>query len=130
MAGNKYLLDTNIISAWLSGEKMIADKIDGASGIYIPFIVIGELYYGAFHSGQIQKNIHDLEKLANRYKVLLADKQTSKEYGKIKAFLRKKGRPIPENDIWIAALAKQHKITLVTKDNHFKEIEGLKTVPW
>ncbi len=130
MAGNKYLLDTNIISAWLSGEKTIADKIDAATAIYIPLIVIGELYYGAFYSEQKQKNIHDIEKLARRYKVLLADKETAKEYGKIKAALRKKGRPIPENDVWIAAMAVQHKTVLATRDNHFKEVATLKTVKW
>jgi tRNA(fMet)-specific endonuclease VapC len=93
MAGNKYLLDTNIISAWLSGEKSIADKIDEAAAVYIPLVVIGELYYGAFYSDQKQKNIHDIEKLANRYKILLADRQTAKEYGKIKSGLRKKAAP-------------------------------------
>jgi tRNA(fMet)-specific endonuclease VapC len=105
MAGSKYLLDTNIISDWLSGEIAIANKIDATRSVYIPLIVIGELYFGAFYSEQKQKNIHDIEKLTSRYKGLLADIQTAREYGKIKAALRKKGRPIPENDVWIAALA-------------------------
>jgi tRNA(fMet)-specific endonuclease VapC len=130
MAGSKYLLDTNIISAWLSGEKSIADKIDEAATVYIPLVVIGELYYGAFYSDQKQKNIHDIEKLTNRYKVLLADRQTAKEYGKIKAALRRKGRPIPENDVWIAALAAQYKLKLVTRDGHFAEVTNIKTVQW
>lgn len=129
MAGNKYLLDTNIISAWLSGEKIIADKIDAAT-VYIPLVVIGELYYGAFYSEQKQKNIHDIEKLTSRYKVLLTDKETAKEYGKIKAALRKKGRPIPENYVWIAALAAQHKIIVATRDAHFKEVPTIKTAKW
>ncbi len=47
MIGNKYLLDTNIVSAWLEDEKIIADKIDNATGIFIPVIVVGEMYYGA-----------------------------------------------------------------------------------
>lgn len=130
MAGNKFLLDTNIISAWFSGEQSIADKIDHASSVYIPITVIGELYYGAMHSMQKQKNINDIEKLTNQYKILLADKRTAKEYGKIKAMLRRKGRPLPENDIWIAAIAVQHKITLITRDSHFNEIENLKSKKW
>lgn len=129
MAGNKYLLDTNIISAWLSGETDIANKIDDYT-VYIPLTAIGELYYGALYSEQIQKNIHEIEKLSSRYKVLLPDKHTAKEYGKIKTALRKKGKPIPENDVWIAALAKQYKITLVTRDGHFKEVETLKITRW
>jgi tRNA(fMet)-specific endonuclease VapC len=68
--------------------------------------------------------------LSNRYKLLLIDEATSIEYGKVKSSLRKKGSPIPENDIWIASIAKSQKITLVTRDKHFNEIEGLKTKVW
>ncbi len=130
MAGSKYLLDTNIISAWLSGEKNIADNIEASTTVYIPLVVIGELFYGAFYSDKKQKNINDIEKLVSRYKILQADKQTAKDYGQIKTALRKKGRPIPDNDIWIAALAIQHKIILATRDAHFNEVPTLKTVRW
>ncbi len=53
MIGNKFLLDTNIITAWLKGETSVADKIDKAKEIHIPIIVVGELYYGALHSTQV-----------------------------------------------------------------------------
>jgi tRNA(fMet)-specific endonuclease VapC len=61
MTGNKFLLDTNIISAWLKGEKPVADKIDKAKEIHIPIIVVGELYYGVLYSTRVQKNIADIK---------------------------------------------------------------------
>ncbi len=130
MSGSKFLLDTNIITAWIKGEKNIADKVEKANAVYIPIIVLGELYYGASYSTHFQKNIGVIKKLTNRYKLLLLDEPASIEYGKIKSSLRKKGSPIPENDIWIAAIALCHNLTLVTRDGHFNEVAGLKLIAW
>ena len=58
------------------------------------------------------------------------DAITAKHYGRIKDFLRQRGRPIPENDVWIAALTEQYGLTLLTRDDHFKEIEGLQARSW
>ena len=93
------MLDTNIISGWLKGEAAIADKIDKAEVVYIPIIVIGELYYGASFSTQVAKNVSNIKALTDRYPLLSLDEQTTIEYGNIKSTLRKKGKPIPENDI-------------------------------
>jgi tRNA(fMet)-specific endonuclease VapC len=130
MTGNKFLLDTNIVSALLKGEAIIADNIDKAETTYIPIIVVGELYYGASFSSQIEKNTADLKLITSRYQTLSLDEETTIVYGNIKAALRKKGKPIPENDIWIAAIALQNDLPLVTRDNHFKEIESLSLVNW
>lgn len=130
MTGSKFLLDTNIISALLKGDKSIADNIDKAAAVYIPTIVLGELYYGAGYSTQVQKNTSTLKKLSNRYRILLIDEHTAIEYGELKSFLRKKGSPIPENDIWIAATALSNKLTLVSRDKHFKAVPGLKLKAW
>lgn len=62
--------------------------------------------------------------------MLACDLDTAREYGVIKNALREKGRLIPENDIWIAAIARQHDLTLVTRDEHFKEIKHLKVEMW
>ena len=130
MNGGKFLLDSNIISAWLKGEESVADKVDQSSAIYLSVVVLGELYYGANFSSQVQKNIKVIKKLVDQYRLLLLNVETAIEYGKIKSALRKKGRPIPENDIWIAAVAVRHKLTLVTCDKHFQEISGLKVSKW
>ena len=130
MTGNKFLLDTNIVSAWLQGDKAIADNIDKATAVYIPIIVIGELYYGASCSTQVQKNTENVKKLTSRYQVLSIDEETTVMYGNIKASLRKKGKPIPENDIWIASIAMQFNLFLVTRDKHFAEIESILLEAW
>jgi tRNA(fMet)-specific endonuclease VapC len=130
MTGNKIALDTNIIAALLKGERIIADKIDAAEEVYIPINVLGELYYGAEYSTNVEANIQNIDKLLARYEVLNTNEQTGVLYGSIKASLRKKGKPIPENDIWIATIAKQNNLILATRDKHFAEVEGLETENW
>ena len=130
MTGNRFLLDTNIIVAWLNGEIAIADKIDNAKEIHIPIIVLGELYYGAMNSIQLKKNINEIQKAISHYNVLLIDEEATINYGNIKTALRKKGKPIPENDIWVASIAQRYKLAMVTRDKHFKEIEDINIVKW
>ncbi|MFN0289866.1 type II toxin-antitoxin system VapC family toxin [Pedobacter helvus] len=130
MSGNKVLLDINIISALLKGETSIADEIDKASQIFLSATVIGELFYGAQYSIQIESNIRNIKKLVLRYEVLNIDAETSAIYGIIKATLRRNGTPIPENDIWIAATAIQHKLALSTRDKHFNQIKDLNVLAW
>ena len=77
-----------------------------------------------------EENISKISSFSNTVSIIKCDTSTSKHYGKIKAELKKKGKPIPENDIWIAALATQHNSTLVTRDKHFKNIDGLQVVSW
>jgi tRNA(fMet)-specific endonuclease VapC len=130
MIGNKVLLDTNIVSALLKGESIIADNLDKSEAIYIPIIVVGELYYGASFSSQVEKNIAGLKNITSRYQILSLDEETTIVYGHIKTALRKKGKPIPENDIWIAAIAMQHNLSLATRDKHFTEISTISLVAW
>jgi len=129
MAGNKVLLDTNIISALFKGDVNVANHID-KSEVYLSSIVIGELFYGAEYSVKIEQNIANIRQLIATYNILNINDETAMVYGKIKAELRKKGTPIPENDIWIASTAIQHKLKLSTRDKHFLQIAGLKTLAW
>ena len=92
--------------------------------------MIGELFYGAYKSAHSKENSARVDDFANHSVVLGCDIETSHNYGKIKNALSAKGRPIPENDIWIAAIAVQHNLTLVTRDAHFKEIDDLKVEVW
>ncbi len=82
------------------------------------------------NQNHIGKNIDRINEFADSSSVLSCDTETSRQYGKIKNTLRLKGRPIPENDIWIAAIAEQHKLTLISRDEHFKEIDGLLIMRW
>ena len=130
MTGSKFLLDTNIIAAWLKGEITIANRIDKAKEVHIPIIVLGELFYGALYSTQVKKNIDNIKTIIKHYNVLSVDQPTAIAYGNIKALLRKKGKPIPENDIWIAAIAQRYELVLATRDKHFKEIENIQIKEW
>ncbi len=72
MIGNKVLLDTNIVSALLKGETLIADRIEKLSEVFIPVIVFGELYYGAAYSTHIERNTQDVVELSQAYIILPA----------------------------------------------------------
>ena len=120
-----FLLDTNIVIPFFDGNQDIVEKIDQAYEIFIPAIVIGELYYGAFKSSKQLKNIERIDNFKPHVSILDCDEFTAKIYGQFKHELKSKGKPIPENDIWIAALAKQYDITLVTRDKHFENLDNL-----
>ena len=88
------------------------------------------MYYGAEKSAHSVANITRLDEFAAASALLSVDGETARQYGRIKNALRAKGRPLPENDIWIAAIAGQHALTLITRDSHFLEIDGLAIEHW
>ena len=126
----RYLLDTNIIIALFADEASVRTNLAQAEEVFIPSIAIGELYYGARKSGRTQENLARVDELVANSAVLGCDAETARRYGEVKNGLRLKGRPLPENDIWIAALALQYNLTLVTRDAHFQEVENLQAVTW
>jgi tRNA(fMet)-specific endonuclease VapC len=126
----KYLLDTNIVIAIFAGDRAVLDPLAQSNDIFLPTIVLGELYYGARKSTLIDANISRIDELAASSALLGCDIDTARHYGTIKNDLRAKGRPIPENDIWIAAVAQQHGLTLVSRDKHFNEVDGLSLQVW
>ncbi len=130
MIGNSFLLDTNIMIEVFDGNKDIADNIHKLPVFYISSIVLGELYIGINRVSNKAKHLKKLNDFLKLCTVLDIDSTTSKHYGEIVALLYKKGKPIPTNDIWIAASALQHDHTLVSRDKHFNEIEDLKLKAW
>jgi tRNA(fMet)-specific endonuclease VapC len=129
MAGT-YLLDTNAVIALNAGDPALLEQLQEADEVFVPAIVLGELYFGAEKSGRAEENRQRVDTLADRWTIHDCDRVTARHYGRIKNQLRTQGQPIPENDIWIAALAKQHDLVLVTRDQHFSHVEGLKTASW
>lgn len=119
------LVDTNIMIALFAGDPNITGLLRNFTAIHVPIPVLGELYHGAAKSSRINENVERLEKYVSVLGKLDCDHQTARQYGKVKHELEQKGRPIPENDIWIAALALQHDLAVVTRDRHFKEVIGL-----
>ncbi len=125
-----FLLDTNVVIALLASDRAILKRKKRAEKLFVPCIVVGELFYGACHSAHVQKTIAMVEAFAAANAILNCDTETGRYYGEIKNQLRKVGRPIPENDIWIAALTRQYELTLVSRDQHFQEVDNLQLEVW
>jgi tRNA(fMet)-specific endonuclease VapC len=129
MNGKRVLLDTNIVIPIMNQDTTLLQRIHG-TGIYIPSIVLGELYYGVYHSGKITENLNKIASFRKRVATLSCDAITADLYGQIKQELQSKGSPIPENDIWIAAIARQHDLPLISRDAHFSAISVLNVEHW
>ena len=126
----RFLLDTNIVIALFAREAAVQQRLAEASEVFVPSIVLGELYYGARKSTRVTENLARIDEFVASSAVLPCDTATAQQYGDIKNKLRAKGRPIPENDIWIAAIAMQYQLTLVARDGHFHEVDGLQVEAW
>ncbi|RMD64855.1 type II toxin-antitoxin system VapC family toxin [Candidatus Parcubacteria bacterium] len=126
----RYLLDTSVIIALFADDAAVKENLEQAGEIFIPCIAIGELYYGAWKSARTQENLTRIDEFAADNVVLECNSKTARCYGEIKNALRAKGRPIPENDIWIAAIALQHDVTVATQDTPFSAIANLKVAIW
>jgi tRNA(fMet)-specific endonuclease VapC len=126
----RYLLDTNIVVALFRQEPDVQRGLAAADEVFIPAIVLGELYYGAGKSSRPGENTARVDEFATERSVLGCDAEVAREYGAIRNELRVKGRPLPENDLWIAAIARRHDLVLVTRDNHFRELENLSVEAW
>ena len=87
--------------------------------------MIGELRYGALNSRRASDNLADVERLVSRCRVLDVTASTAAMYAELRHGLKPRGKPIPENDLWIAALCVEHRVPLATLDVHFDVVEGL-----
>ncbi len=123
-------MDTSIIIALFRHDAHAEDHLRHAPGVLIPSIAVGELYYGAFKSTRVSENVRQVDEFVNRNINLACDEHTGRYYGALRSELRRMGRPIPENDIWIAALARQHDLVVASRDAHFQNIEGLLAEMW
>lgn len=128
MSGN-YLLDTNILIAFFKQDPKVLKEISRKS-IYVPSVVIGELWYGSAKSLKKESNQKQISSLVEEVTILPITTETAKHYGTVKNELKQKGTPIPENDIWISAVAKEYDMTLITRDGHFAHIESIKISKW
>ncbi len=126
----RFLLDTNVVIDLLVGKDRLFERVAAADEVLLPVVALGELYYGARKSARSGENLARVDQFAARNAVLECDVGTAQLYGEIKNALRARGTPIPENDLWVAALARQHDLVLVTRDRHFGVVEGLRLEEW
>jgi tRNA(fMet)-specific endonuclease VapC len=125
----KTILDTTIVIRLFNGDERVRSRIVSLQ-TYLPAIVVGELAFGANKSARIEQNLKRIDEFVATSTVLKVELETAKIYGHLKQELRRKGRPIPENDLWIASLAVQHGLPIASYDAHFAEIEGLNFESW
>lgn len=124
------ILDTNAVSALFLGDRELGAVLAEEDRHHLPTVVIGEYRYGLLRSRQRTELQELLDALIQQSVVLPVDQTTAEVYSQVRYELRVKGRPIPENDIWIAALARQHLQPVVTRDEHFDQVPKLQRLAW
>lgn len=123
----RVLLDTNVYSALMKGQADAVDRVRRAERLLLSAVVVGELLFGFRSGSRYAKNLKELEAfLENPYVDFLpVTMATADRFGRVATWLRKKGTPIPTNDMWIAAHALETGADLVSYDHHFELVEGL-----
>jgi tRNA(fMet)-specific endonuclease VapC len=124
------ILDTNALSAIADGEPSAMELAAGADRIAVPVIVLGEYRMGIAQSRHRATYESWLREWIAAVTVLDIDDRTTHSYSAIGLELKKKGKPIPTNDLWIAALCRQHSLPLLSRDRHFDLVPGLRRFDW
>lgn len=120
-------VDTNRLSDLFRGDLSLAHLLARCREVWIPLPVFAELRAGFLGGTRSKKNDHDFREFLARPNVslLLPGRETGEHYARLLADLRREGTPIPANDLWIAALALEHDLRLITRDRHFERIPQL-----
>ena len=108
-----FLLDTNIIVDFFKGDPAIVSGLAN-SELFIPCIVVGELYFGAYASGIVrsrEKRLKEIGYFVEHYPIVDVSEKTADYYGQIKSYLKQSGKPIPENDIWDCSTCQRIQLT-------------------
>ena len=123
----RILMDTNTYAAFKRNDPMAVGVLREVEFIGINVVVLGELLSGFKGGSKEEQNVRELNQFLDspRVHLIQVDEETAEFYAKIYWDLKKKGRPIPSNDIWVAASAMRYALSLFTFDEHFKHIDGL-----
>ena len=124
------ILDTNAISALAEQEKAIIGLVQAAPRVTVTIISLGEYAFGISQSRHRAELEAWLDALLLKVDVLLLEQKTLPFYAELRARLKVAGTPIPANDCWIAALAQQHRLPIVSQDRHFDSVKGIQRIDW
>ena len=124
------ILDTNALSAFVEGDGVVGAILRGQSRAAIPVIVLGEYRYGIASSRHRKAYEQWLDANLPAFEVLSVLPETTIAYAAVRGSLKQLGRPIPANDAWIAALAIQHGLPVLSRDGHFDAVPGLIRRAW
>jgi tRNA(fMet)-specific endonuclease VapC len=120
-------LDTNRLTDLFRGDAALAERLGLCDEVWIPLVVLAEIKAGFLGGAERHRNEILLRKLLSKTTVgvLLPDRETAEHYARLFVQLKRAGTPVPDNDLWIAALALQHDLLLITRDKHFEKIPQL-----
>ncbi|MEA2602138.1 MAG: tRNA(fMet)-specific endonuclease VapC [Acidobacteriota bacterium] len=126
----RVLLDTNAYSALRRGNEIVADHVRRSEEVLLSAVVVGELLFGFRNGSRYEENAHALQIFLKdpNVRLLPVTWDAADLFGQISTALRRRGKPIPTNDIWIAAHAMEESADLLSSDDHFSEIDGLSWV--
>jgi len=124
------ILDTNALSAFFEGDSSLEKALSRTQHLFLPVIVLGEYRFGLLRSKKRRLIEAALSKLERAATVLSVEPETVSPYAEIRDRLKTVGNPIPSNDVWIAALAMQHQLPIVSRDAHFDAIPRIRRVPF
>ena len=124
------LLDTNALSAFADGDAGLAPIVKQTKRISVPVVALGEYRFGIRQSRNREYYEAWLKAQSAHWEVLCVDELTTIHYATVRFELKQKGRPIPANDMWIAALSRQYDRPLISRDRHFDSVSGLIRISW
>lgn len=122
------ILDTNALSAFAEGNQKVREAIADADGPYLPVIVIGEYRFGLLSSRDREKRLAWLSDVTRQWSVLDINIETTVHYAELRRQLKEAATPVPSNDTWIAALARQHGMSVLSNDSHFDLMRGIERI--
>ena len=124
------ILDTNALSAFVDGDAAVGEVLRHQARACIPVIVLGEFRYGIAQSKHRSAYEQWLNSQLVHFDILPVTDETAVSYAGLRVALKKRGTPIPANDAWIAALALQHRLPVLSRDQHFDAVPQIKRHGW
>jgi tRNA(fMet)-specific endonuclease VapC len=124
------ILDTNAFSAFADADESLLSVLNGTEELCLPVVVLGEYRYGISSSRYRTRYQHWLARDLQHFRILDIVESTAIHYAAIRSLLKTQGTPIPANDCWIASLAKEHRLPIVSRDLHFDWVRGIRRIAW
>lgn len=122
------ILDTNALSAWAEGIATVEASFRSADRLVVPSVVLGEYYFGIRQSRYRSRYEEWLRRYLPLAEIAAVTSATADTYADIRLELKRLGNPIPLNDAWIAALARQHSLPVLSNDTHFDVVDGVQRI--
>jgi predicted nucleic acid-binding protein len=124
------IIDTNALSAWAEQNPLALKLIEAQSFLCLPVIVLGEFRFGLLGSSKRSILEPEIDYLEQTVRLLEVTRETASVYAKVRFELKQRGKPIPENDVWIASLAREHGLPIMSQDVHFDAVSGIRRLSW